>query len=104
MMKYLFLIPIFFIYGCATKYIIAGNRFITPETQGGALRGTLEVQKTGASQLTVNVNQSSNVEGTVIQTTSRNGFLYNTSFFEQFDFVWSHTGSGIRYRNLKNEL
>jgi hypothetical protein len=94
MMKYLFFVPILLLYGCATKYILAGNRFITPETQGGALNGTIEVQKTGATQLTVNINQSNNVEGAVIITTARTGFLYNTSFFEQFDFVWSHTGSG----------
>ena len=71
MMKYLFFVPILLLYGCATKYILAGNRFITPETQGGALNGTIEVQKTGASQLTVNINQSNNVEGAVIITTAR---------------------------------
>jgi hypothetical protein len=93
MMKYLVLLPIFLLYGCATKYIIAGNRFITPETQGGALRGTIEVQKTAANQLTVNIDQTNHVNGALIADVARTGFLYNTSFFEQFDFVWSHTGS-----------
>ena len=89
----LILVLLFILSGCATKYILAGNRFITPESQGGALRGQIEVQKTAATQLQVNIDQTNHVDGAVISEIARTGFLLNTSFFEQFDFVWSHTGS-----------
>lgn len=79
--------------GCATKYIVPGNRFITPETQGGAFRGQIEFQQTSANQLTANVENGTVDEGVLYTEISRSGFLFSNSFFEKFDLLWSHTGS-----------
>lgn len=74
--------------GCATKYLIAGNRFLTPETHGGNLRTQIEIQSGSANQLTVKSTGS----GVNTVPTSRTGYLFETSFFESFDFFWAHTG------------
>lgn len=93
-MRQILFLCLYFLVGCATKYILPGNRFITPESQGGFLRGQLELQQTTANQLTADVRQGTVSEGVMYRDVSRVGFLYSTSLFERFDFVWSHTGSG----------
>lgn len=93
-MKYLLFILIFFNLGCATKYMIPGNRFISPETQGGFFRGQIEFQQTGASQLMINTENGSVSDGVLYEAVSRAGFLFSSSLLDQFDFVWSHTGGG----------
>lgn len=80
--------------GCATKYIIPGNRFMTPESQGGALRGQFEFQQSTANQLKTDLSNASIEDGVVNQTISRSGFLYSTSLFDQLDVFWTHTGGG----------
>lgn len=79
---------------CATKYVVPGNRFITPETQGGAFRGQVELHVTQGQQLTINTAQGSVEEGVLYQDIPRTGFLYSNSFFESLDLIWSHVGSG----------
>lgn len=90
-MKYLLLVSLLFQVGCATKYIIPGNRFLTPETQGEAFHGHVEVQQTKANQHTLNTD-SGTVDGVKNSVISRTGFLASNSFFDQFDLYWSHTG------------
>ncbi len=92
-MRYLLLLCLYLLAGCATKYIVPANRFITPETQGGAFRGQFEFQQTSASQLTVDTGNGTIDEGVLYEDVSRTGFLYSNSFFERFDVFWSHTGS-----------
>ena len=89
------LIPIFlfFISSCATKYIIPGNRFITPESQGGIFKGQLELQQTGATLATIDTTNGTVDEGVRYKEVARTGFLVSNSLFNQFDFLWSHTGS-----------
>jgi hypothetical protein len=89
----LFLFMLFQI-GCATKYILPGNRFMTPESQGGALRGQFEFQQTTANQLTADLSNGSIEEGVTTAVIPRAGFLYSTSLLDQFDFFWTHTGGG----------
>lgn len=79
--------------GCATQYLIPGNRFITPETQGEAFRGQFEFQQTSGNQLTVNTVNGSVDEGVLYSEIYRSGFLFSNSFFDKFDFVWSHMGA-----------
>jgi hypothetical protein len=76
--------------GCATKYILPGNRFLTPESQGGNLRSQIELQSVGANQLTVKT-EGGGVNSVAVDRTA---YLFATSLFEQFDFYWSHTGGG----------
>lgn len=92
-MKYLLLLCLYFFAGCATKYIVPGNRFISPETQGGIFHGQFEFHQTNASQLSADTSESTVDRGVVYQDVSRSGFLYSNSFFDQFDLFWSHTGS-----------
>lgn len=93
-MKFIILLlPLLFV-SCATKYVIPGNRFITPETQGGALRGQIELQQTGATIATINTNNGTVDDGVFYSESQRTGYLLSNSLFNAFDLVWSHTGSG----------
>lgn len=67
---------------------------MTPESQGGALRGQFEFQQTSANQLTADLSNGSIEDGVNYKVIARSGFLYSTSLFDQFDLFWSHTGSG----------
>jgi hypothetical protein len=93
-MKNLILLSLVFVSSCATKYIIPGNRFMTPESQGGAMRGQIELQQTGANQLRINTSNRDVDSGVKYEDVRRMGFLLSNSLFDQFDVVWSHTGGG----------
>jgi hypothetical protein len=103
-MKLISLILLFFLTSCATKYLLPGNRFITPESQGGAFRGQVEFQQSGASLLKINTANGSVEDGVIYQDVLRTGFLYSNSFFEPFDFIWSHTGGGNSMMGGKFQL
>lgn len=77
--------------GCATKYMLPGNRFLTPESQGEAFRGQIEVQKTTGNELSIDTRQNSINDGVLYSKVSRTGFLFSNSLFNQFDLFWSHT-------------
>ena len=93
MIKVVLLLSLLFLTSCATKYIVPGNRFITPESQGDALRGQVELQQTNANQLTIDTSNSTVDEGVLYSDISRSGFLLSNSLFDQLDLIWSHTGS-----------
>lgn len=93
-MKFVTFISLLFLYSCATKYLIPGNRFITPESQGNAFKGQVEFQQAGATNLTVDTRNESVDEGVIYSDVTRTGFLLSNSLFNQFDLVWSHTGGG----------
>lgn len=92
-MKLVLFFLLYLLGGCATKYIVPGNRFITPETQGGALKGAFEFQQTSATQLTIDTSNGSVDDGVLYAATTRSGFQFSESLFDNFDFMWSHTGS-----------
>lgn len=92
-MKFLLLVTLLFVTSCATKYIVPGNRFLTPESQGGVLRGQFEIQQTQANQLSIDTSNGSVNDGVVYEDVTRTGFLYSNSFFDPFDVYWSHIGS-----------
>lgn len=91
-MKLLLFLSLLFLTSCATKYIVPGNRFITPESQGEALRGQIEFQQTNANQLTIDTSDATVDEGVLYSDISRSGFLLSNSLFDQFDLFWSHIG------------
>lgn len=93
-MRFLIFIFLFLQVGCATKYILPGNRFLTPESQGGAFNGQMEFQQTRANQLAADVSGGTVEDGVTTDVVNRSGFLLSTSFSEKFDFFWSHTGGG----------
>ncbi len=90
----LFLICQLFLASCATKYLVAGNRFITPESEGGAFIIKTEIQQTNAALMTINTDNSTVDDGVYYSEILRTGYLFSGSFSEQFDFVWSHIGEG----------
>lgn len=91
-MKILLLFTLLFQAGCATKYIVPGNRFLTPESQGGAFRGQAEFQQTSANQLAIDTSNGSVDDGVKYNDISRSGFLVSNSIFDPFDLYWSHIG------------
>lgn len=93
-MKFYQLILLFLFTGCATKYLIPGNRFITPEAQGGAFRGQVELQQAKATNITIDTSNGTVDEGVLYEEVTRTGFLVSNSVFNQIDVVWSHTGGG----------
>jgi len=95
---------ILFISGCATKYIVPSNRFITPESQGGFFKGEFEFQRTSSTQIAAKAGEGDFNEGVVYQNISRSGYSFSYSFFESVDFIWSHVGSGNSLGGLKYQI
>ena len=91
-MKSIYLMFLFLLSSCATKYILPGNRFVTPETQGGAFNGQFELVQASANQLIINTNEGTVDNGVVYTDVVRSGFLFANSIFEKLDLIWSHTG------------
>lgn len=92
LMRIILLSCLLFQVSCATKYLVPTNRFLTPESQGGAFRGQFEIQQTPATQLTIDTSGGNTDQGVTYDLQKRSGFLWSTSLFDQFDFYWSHTG------------
>lgn len=93
-MKFYHLGLLFFLTSCATKYLIPGNRFITPEAQGNAFHGQLELQQAKATNVTLDTRNGSVDDGVLYEDVTRTGFLISNSVFNQIDVLWSHTGGG----------
>lgn len=91
-MKLLLLLSLFSFVGCATKYILPANRFITPESQGGILRGSFELQATKGHEAKFDTSSGSASDGVVYNKITRTGYLLQNSIADQFDLYWSHTG------------
>ena len=70
--------------------MLPGNRFLTPETQGEAFRGQIEIQKTTGNEVSIDTRNNSLEEGVLYSEVSRTGFIYSNSIFNQFDLFWSH--------------
>lgn len=58
------------------------------------MRGQVEFQQAGANLLTINTDAGTVDDGVKYTDVTRTGFLISNSIFNQFDFVWSHTGGG----------
>lgn len=101
MLRILLLLTLLLQVSCATKYIVPGNRFLTPESQGQALRGQFEFQQTSANQLTVDTSQGTVDQGVKYSDLSRSGFLLSNSLFDQLDVYWSHIGGANSMVGLK---
>ena len=101
MLRIVLLLTLLLQVSCATKYVVPGNRFITPESQGQALRGQFEFQQTNANQLTVDTSQGTVDQGVKYNDISRTGFLLSNSIFDQLDVYWSHIGSANSMVGLK---
>ncbi|MGE3609001.1 MAG: hypothetical protein AB7I27_05395 [Bacteriovoracaceae bacterium] len=90
----LLLFPLFLV-SCATKYILPANRFMTPESQGGSFRGQFEFQATKAQESKIDASSGNVTSGVKYKKIYRTGYFLQASLLEQFDFYWSHIGSGL---------
>ena len=92
--KYFSLIALLGLFtSCATRYILPGNRFMTPETQGEVLRGQFEIQQGSANILSINTKNSSVEDGVLYRDIQRTSYQYSNSLFDPFDIFLAHTGS-----------
>jgi hypothetical protein len=64
----------------------------------------LEYQQTEATQLTINTDNGTVDDGVYYSPLRRSGFQFSSSLLEQFDFLWSHTGSANSMLGLKLQL
>ncbi len=71
--------------------MLPGNRFLTPESQGEAFRGQIEVQKTTGNELSIDTRNNTIDDGVLYSEVSRTGFLLSNSLFDKLDLYWSHT-------------
>lgn len=92
-MKTLFLlITLLLLSGCATRFILPSQRFLSPEVQGGGLKSTIEIQKTTAHLARLKGGDEG-IKGLAYDEISRTAYQFSTGLFDQFDLVWSHIGS-----------
>lgn len=94
MRVYLCLIMLILFTSCASKYVVPGNRFITPESQGGVLAGQIEFQQTAANTLQFDGSNGSLDDGVKYSKPKRSGFMSSTSVLEQVDLIWSNVAEG----------
>lgn len=83
----------FLVSSCATRYILPSQRFLSPETQGGGFKTSIEMQKTTAHQAKLK-GEDDGIGGLKYEELSRTAYQLSTGLFDSFDIVWSHIGSG----------
>jgi hypothetical protein len=99
------LVFMFLFVGCATKFILPGNRFMTPETQGGIFKVQADYQLTQGNQLLVKPTSSLAIdEGVNNSQIYRSAYFLGTSLFQSFDLYWSHIGAGNSLFGLKWQI
>lgn len=98
------LLALLFLSGCADKYLVPGNRFITPESQGGFLHSQFEVQNTSGTQYSLISTNGVIDRNLSASTISRTGYMFSTALLEKLDFFWSHTGGSVSLLNLKYQF
>jgi hypothetical protein len=92
-MKILILFALILLNGCATKFIIPGTRFLTPETQGGFMNGQFEFQTTSANQMIFDTSEGTADRGVMYGVLPRSGYLFSSSLLDELDLFWYHTGT-----------
>lgn len=103
-MRVLTLLYLIILSGCATKYVVPGNRFMTPESQGGVFRGQFELQSTSGQVAKLKTDNERVGQGVEYERIPRTGYQFSTSFFDPFDFVWAHTASSTSMVGGKLQL
>lgn len=103
-MKIFLLMGLFLLTSCATKYLVPGNRFMTPETNGGAFKGQIEFQQATANQLSIDTSDNTVDKGVLYEKVTRTAFMYSNSFFDNFDLYWEHMASANSIIGLKFQV
>lgn len=93
-MKVFGLLAILFIFtSCASRYVVPGNRFITPESQGSTFAGQFEIQQTSANTLKFD-GTTGDLNGVKYESNKKTGFMASTGVIEQVDFIWNTVSEG----------
>lgn len=90
--------------GCATKYVLPGNRFISPESVGGGLKVQAEIQQQSAKLATLDVSGGQTNNRLQYTDQNRMGYFFGVSFFEQMDFLWYQTASSVSFIGTRIQL
>lgn len=90
---------------CATKYVIPGARFMTPETHGRALSGQVDIGQSSSNLVSINTTNGRVTDGVKYEDSNRLNFLVTQSIFDPLDIFINHTASansmlGIKYQFL----
>jgi len=93
MRNFILLFLSFLLSGCASRFILPSQRFLSPETQGGGFKTSIELHKTTAHEAKL-AGGDNGIEGVSYQDISRSGYQFSSGVFDQFDLVWSHIASG----------
>ena len=91
------LFVLFFCTSCATKYILPGNRFISPETVGSALRPQVELQQNSTKMVGVDVTGGQTNNRLLYTDKMRLGYFFGLSLIDQLDFIWYQTASSVSF-------
>lgn len=98
------LILLFLSTSCATKYVIPGNRFISPESVGGVLRVQAELQQNSSKIAAINVTDGNTNNRLQYNDKMRTGYFFGTSIMEQIDFIWYQTASSVSFLGARIQL
>jgi hypothetical protein len=91
------LILLFICTSCATKYVIPGNRFISPESVGGVLKVQAEIQQNSSKVAAIDVSDGNTNNKLQYNDKIRTGYFFGASLFEQLDFLWYQTASSVSF-------
>jgi hypothetical protein len=101
-MQFIRLTILLLLTSCATKYILPGNRFLSPETQGNVFESQFEFQQARATQASLN---ATNIHQELDYfDVTKSSYLFSSSLLDSLDFFWSHTGSANSLLGLKYQL
>lgn len=98
------LILLFISSGCATKYVLPGNRFISPESVGGGLKVQAEIQQEAAKLATLDVSGGQTNNRLQYSDQTRMGYFFGISLFEQMDFIWYQAASSVSFIGTRIQL
>lgn len=100
-----FIVALLFIStGCATKYVIPGNRFISPESVGGVFKVQAEIQQNSSKIAAVDVSGGSTSNRLKYTDKVRTGYFFGASILEQMDFLWYQTASSVSFLGARIQL
>lgn len=95
------LLLLFICTSCATKYVIPGNRFISPESVGGVLKIQTEIQQNSSKVASIDVSGGRTDNKLTYNDKIRTGYFFGASIFEQMDFLWYQTASSVAFMGAR---
>ncbi len=98
------LVVLFLCTSCATKYVLPGNRFISPESVGGSLRPQIELQQNSSKVVSIDVSGGRTDNRLLYSDKNRTGYFFGMSLIEQLDFIWYQTASSVSFTGARIQI